>query len=143
MNADEMWNAMIDVISAMDYPTGDATKDEAFLLIQFYSAMESGGHESFLNSFEEDIERVGPAVFFHQLVNSLNNIEAADYAEIEKKYGLLLWKAYKELEDGGLEEESFYALIEKADSESEVLDPRLESLMEAYFRKLHKIWGIS
>lgn len=143
MTADDIWNAMVDLISGMDYPTGDAAKDEAFLLFQFYSAMESGGHESFLNLFEEDIEKVGPAVFFQGLIQSLTRIGGAAYAEIEKKYGLPLWQGYKALEDGGLEEEAFYVLIEKADKEYTALEPQMDRLLETYFEELHEKWRSS
>lgn len=139
MNADESWNAMVDALSAMEYPTGDTAKDEAFLLFQFYSSMESGGHESFLNSCEEDIQAIGPAAFFSQLANSLNMIGGSVYAAIENHYGLPLWDAYKELENGGQEEAAFYALVEKADNESAAADPPLEGLMQAYFEKLYNI----
>ncbi|HSP21155.1 MAG TPA: hypothetical protein VLQ20_02390 [Planococcus sp. (in: firmicutes)] len=141
MNADEIWNAMVDTISAMDYPTGDSERDEAFLLFQYHSVMESGGHESFLNSFEEDIERIDPAFFFRQLVQSLAHIGGTQYGEIEKKYGLPLWESYKALENDESGEEAFYTLIEKADKEYEALDSRINGLMEAYFKELYKKWG--
>lgn len=140
MTADDIWNAMVDLISGMDYPTGDAAKDEAFLLFQFHSAMEGGGHESFLNLFEEDIEKVGPSTFFHGLIQSLIRIGGAAYAEIEKKYGLPLWQGYKALEEGGLEEEAFYVLIEKADKKYTALDPQMDRLLKTYFEELYGKW---
>lgn len=143
MNADEIWNAMVDLISSMDYPTGDSDKDEVFLLFQFYSTMESGGHESFLNLFEEELEKLGPAFFFNQLRQSLIQIGGAGYAEIEKEYGLPLWEGYKALEDGGSEEEAFYVLVEKADRKYEALGSQINSLMETYFEMLYEKWGNS
>lgn len=104
--------------------------------------MESGGHESFLDSFEEEIERIGPAIFFRQLIQSLVHIRGDEYAGLEKKYGMRLWEIYKALEDGG-SEEAFYVLIEKADKEYGTLDPQINSLMGTYFEELYKKWDSS
>lgn len=46
LNSNDIWNGVIHAISEIDYPTEDQTLNDAFTVFQYYSEMESGGHES-------------------------------------------------------------------------------------------------
>lgn len=52
LNKDDIWNAVTSVLSEHDLSTENNKTDETFLAFQYYSEMESGGHESLLNSLE-------------------------------------------------------------------------------------------
>ncbi|TWT01452.1 hypothetical protein [Planomicrobium sp. CPCC 101079] len=134
---DDIWNAVIATISEYDYPTRNQTADETFLAFYYYSEIESGGHEILMNWFSGHVEEVGVTSFLDALVGSLEAIGAYDYAAIERKYGRDMWQKFKELENGEIEEEGFYAVIEQADKEYDQLDGRIGELLETYFVDVH------
>ncbi|WP_225229725.1 hypothetical protein [Sporosarcina quadrami] len=49
LDNDNIWNAIISVISEGDLSTKDTVLNEAFIVFQYYSELESGGHETLLN----------------------------------------------------------------------------------------------
>ncbi|TWT25204.1 hypothetical protein [Planomicrobium sp. CPCC 101110] len=134
---DDIWNAMISTVSEYDFPTGNQTADEAFLVFQYYSELESGGHESLLTWFSEHVEEVGAASYLDALVAALEAVGAYDYAAIENKYGHDMWQKHKALENGEIEEKEFYAVIEQADGEYYQLDGRISELLETFFVDVH------
>lgn len=133
MNKDDIWNAVTSVLSEHDLSTENNKTDETFLAFQYYSEMESGGHESLLNSLEWYIEKIGIDHYLKNLIGILEKIEAYDYAAIVKNDCEELWTLYIALENDEIEEEKFYHLIEKADTDYHKLGDQLESLLEAYF----------
>lgn len=138
VTTDDIWNALVQTISEYDYPTGDEIADEAFLVLQYYSELESGGHEILWTWASEYIEEVGIGSYLDALVSALEAIGAYDYAAIEKKYGLEMWQKFKALDKGEIEEEVFYAVIEQADREYYQLDGRLVEVLEVYFVDIHE-----
>ncbi|MGD6780202.1 hypothetical protein ACQCT3_10590 [Sutcliffiella horikoshii] len=84
------------------------------------------------------IEALGVDRYFEELVRALKEINATEYALIEEKYGLQMWKLYQALENGEIPEEEFYTIIEKADSEYWQLDGKLGEVLEVYFVKVYK-----
>ncbi|PSL41461.1 hypothetical protein B0H99_102145 [Planomicrobium soli] len=134
---DDIWNAVIATISEYDYPTRNQPADEAFLAFQYYSELESGGHEILMNWFSGHIEEVGVTSFLDALVGSLEAIGAYDYAAIEKNYGQEMWQKFKALENGEVKEGEFYAVVEQADWEYHQLDGRIAELLETYFVDVH------
>lgn len=133
MNKDDIWNAVTSVLSEHDLSTENNKTDETFLAFQYYSEMESGGHESLLNSLEWYIEEIGIDHYLKNLIGVLEKIEAYDYAAIVKNDCEELWTLYIALENDEIEEEKFYHLIEKADTDYHKLGDQLETLLEAYF----------
>lgn len=133
MNKDDIWNAVTSVLSEHDLSTENNKTDETFLAFQYYSEMESGGHESLLNSLEWYIEKIGIDHYLKNLIGILEKIEAYDYAAIVKNNCEELWTLYIALENDEIEEEKFYHLIEKADTDYHKLGDQLETLLEAYF----------
>ena len=133
MNKDDIWNAVTSVLSEHDLSTENNKTDETFLAFQYYSEMESGGHESLLNSLEWYIEEIGIDHYLKNLIGVLEKIEAYDYAAIVKNNCEELWTLYIALENDEIEEEKFYHLIEKADTDYHKLGDQLETLLEAYF----------
>lgn len=133
MNKDDIWNAVTSVLSEHDLSTENNKMDETFLAFQYYSEMESGGHESLLNSLEWYIEEIGIDHYLKNLIGILEKIEAYDYAAIVKNNCEELWTLYIALENDEIEEEKFYHLIEKADTDYHKLGDQLETLLEAYF----------
>lgn len=138
VTTDDIWNALVQTISEYDYPTGDEIADEAFLVLQYYSELENGGHEMLWTWASEYIEEVGIASYLDALVSSLEAIGAYDYAAIEQKYGLEMWQKFKALEKGEIDEEIFYAAIKQADEEYYQLDGRLVEVLEVYFVDIHE-----
>ena len=133
LNKDDIWNAVTSVLSEHDLSTENNKTDETFLAFQYYSEMESGGHESLLNSLEWYIEEIGIDHYLKNLIGILEKIEAYDYAAIVKNNCEELWTLYIALENDEIEEEKFYHLIEKADTDYHKLGDQLETLLEAYF----------
>lgn len=137
LNKDDIWNAVTSVLSEHDLSTENNKTDETFLAFQYYSEMESGGHESLLNSLEWYIEEIGIDHYLKNLIGVLEKIEAYDYAAIVKNDCEELWTLYIALENDEIEEEKFYHLIEKADTDYHKLGDQLETLLEAYFVTIH------
>ncbi|WP_432352050.1 hypothetical protein [Sporosarcina sp. A2] len=63
-------------------------------MFQYYSELESVGHESFLTWSGSNIEVISIDSYLKQLMAVLEKIGAHDYAEIEKKYGEELCRLY-------------------------------------------------
>lgn len=135
--SDEIWNAVIDILSDGEEAESSETFQEACLLFSYYSAMESGGHESLLNGEEEIIAAIGMPAYVTDLTKALMKIDAPAYAGILKRYGIELWNAYKGLEDKSVDESLFYAIIEKADNAYYSLDNELQEKIENYFELIH------
>lgn len=137
MTSDEIWNAVISVLIESDLSTENKSLKEAFIVFQYYSELESGGHESLLTWFESYIEEVGIGNYLKELIDILEKIGARDYATLERKYGQEMWKLYVALENDEVEESEFYGVIEKADEEYHKLNQKLAELLEAYFMEIH------
>ncbi|MFC5466000.1 hypothetical protein ACFPM4_14805 [Lederbergia graminis] len=133
MNNDDIWNAVIAMLSEYDISTENKNLHEAFIVFQYYSELESGGHESLFTWFESYIEEVGIHNYLNELINILEKIGAHDYVIIEKKYGQEMWGLYVALENDEVEEDEFYSVIGKADEEYHKLNQKLEELLETYF----------
>src|SRR5699024_5823470 len=99
LNKDDIWNAVTSVLSEHDLSTENNKTDETFLAFQYYSEMESGGHESLLNSLEWYIEEIGIDHYLKNLIGVLEKIEAYDYAAIVKNDCEELWTLYIALEN--------------------------------------------
>ncbi|MFS0635945.1 hypothetical protein AB1K84_08560 [Mesobacillus foraminis] len=138
LDRDDIWNAVINVVCDHDYPSEDKLLNETFIVFQFYSELESGGHESLITWFSEYIENIGINCFANELVGILKKIGAHEYAEIENKYIQGIWEKYSGLEKGEIGEEEFYSLVERADSEYHQLDSKLQASLEAYFISIHR-----
>jgi len=134
---DDIWNAVIDVISNYNFPSDNCTKNKLYIGFQYYSELESGGHESLYTWFSEYIEEAGITTYLNELISFLETIDAQPYAKIEKKYGEQAWRLYKALEAGDIEEDDFYNVIEKADHEYYNLNDKLGKLLEAYFLTIY------
>ncbi|MGX2959637.1 DMP19 family protein [Peribacillus sp. JNUCC 23] len=133
----DIWNAVTTVLSEYDLSTEDKNLNEAFIVFQYYSELESGGHESLFTWFEWYIEEVGIDNYLNELIGILEEICAHDYAIIEKKYGQEMWRLYVALENDEIEEDEFYDVIEKANDEYHKLNQKLEELLETYFVTIH------
>lgn len=137
LDRNDVWNAVISVVCECEYPSEDTILNEAFIVFQYYSELESGGHESLLTWFGSYIEGISIDNYLNELIAILEKIEAHDYAIIEKKYGHELWSLYVALENNEHEEDQFYNIIEKADNEYHKLDRKLDKLLETYFISIH------
>ncbi|MEH6948802.1 hypothetical protein V7068_17385 [Bacillus sp. JJ634] len=133
----DIWNAVTTLLIEYDYLTEDKNLYEAFIVYQYYSELESGGHESLFTWFKWDIEKVGIDNYLNELIGILEKIGAHDYAIIEKKYGKEMWRLYVALENDEIEEAEFYDVIEKANDEYYKLNQKLMELLETYFVTIH------
>ena len=137
LTKDDIWNAVIKVMGKYDFPTENEIANEVFIVFNYYSELESGGHESLFNWFSWHIEEVGITNYLKELTGILEKIEAYDYSKIEKEYGKELWRLFKALENDEIEEDEFYNVVEKADNEFEKLNGRLGNLFETYFANIY------
>lgn len=137
LSTKDIWNAMITLIGDNEYPTENKVLNETFIVFQYYSELESGGHEILFTWFSQHIEKVGITNYLQELIDILEKIGAHDYALIEKNYGEEMWKKFVALENGEIEENEFYRVINKADKEYNKLNGKLGELLETYFVKIH------
>ncbi|KAB2331968.1 DMP19 family protein [Bacillus mesophilum] len=135
---DDIWNAVISALPEYVYSAENKTAKEAFTVFQYYSEMESGGHEILLNWTSDYIKEVGIRAYVKELIESLEKINAHDYAAIIRKYGEQMWKLHISLENDEVEESEYYEVIEKADAEYYSLDDQLAGLLEAYFVEIYE-----
>jgi hypothetical protein len=138
MTNEDIWNAMVSLMSEYDFPTDNETANEAFMVYHYYSELESGGHEGLFNWSSMHIEALGVYRYFGDLVRALREINATEYALIEERYCRQMWKLYQALENGEIAEEEFHTIIEKADREYWQLDGKLGEVLEVYFVKIYK-----
>jgi len=136
-SSDDIWNEVIHKICSIDFPSENQTLNEAFLVFQYYSELESGGHEALLNWWNEYISEVGITTYIKELTQILEKIGAQEYAVIFQKYGEEMWKNFVALENGEIDEDSFYQAIEKADGDYYSLEDKLQQLLESYFVSIH------
>jgi hypothetical protein len=120
-----------------DFPTDNTMLQETYVVFQYYSELESGGHESLFTWFSDYIEEIGISNYLKELIAILEKIGADNFARIVDRYGEEMWRLYVALEKGELEEEPFYNIIEKADNEYWTINPKIGELLEAYFVKIH------
>ena len=133
----DIWNEVIQKVCSIDFPTENQALNEAFLVFQYYSELESGGHEALLNWWSEYISEVGITAYIKELTKVLEKIAAQEYAVILQKYGEEMWKNFVALENGEIDEYSFYQVVEKADREYYKLEDKLQHLLESYFVSIH------
>lgn len=136
-SSDDIWNEVIHRICSIDFPSENQTLNEAFLAFQYYSELESGGHEALLNWWNEYISEVGITTYIKELTQILEKIGAQEYTVILQKYGEEMWKNFVALENGEIDENSFYQVIEKADGDYYNLEDKLQQLLESYFVSIH------
>ena len=137
MESNNVWNAVIDILSECDFPTKSSILNEAHIVFQYYSELESGGHESLFNSLSTQIEASGIGTYLKGIITALEKMGANDYAEIAGNYGEEMWRLFVALENDEIEETEFYRIIEKADDAYYELGGKLELLLEDYFVKVH------
>lgn len=134
---DDIWNAVIAVLSDTEHPSEDKLSNEAYLLFNYYSDMESGGHESLFNHYSEYIDLVGIEKFMSELTGALRKMNAVSYAEILEQYGADMYRMFLGLEDGQVEEAEYYNVIEQADDAYQALNGKINDLLEEYFVNIH------
>lgn len=134
---DDIWNAMVFLMSEYDFPTDNQLANKVSLVYHYYSELESGGHEALFNWFGTQIEELGASNYFKELTSILEEINAHEYSLIEKEYGEKSWELFKALENNEIQEEAFYEVIEKADTEYQNLNGKLADLLETYFINIH------
>lgn len=134
---DDIWNAVVSILSAHDLSSENTLLDEAFIVFHYYSELESGGHESLLNWFESYRGELSIDNYLMKLIAALEKMGAHEFAFIEKKYGKDMWRLHATLENGEDNEEEYYQTIEKADQDYYNSDQTLADLVENYFIDIH------
>lgn len=137
MDDDAIWNAVNMVLSEQDYYTEDAKVYEAFVVHQYYSELESGGHEALLNWTQDWIKDVGIKKYRNDLVSSLEKIGAHEHAVIERSHLEELWKLHLALESDESFEEKYLSKAELMDGAYYGLDGKLQTILESYFVEIH------
>lgn len=126
-------NAVTDVLSAYDLSSKDNILNKAFIVYQYHCELESGGHESLFRWFGQHIKEMGIDDYLNNLIGTLEEIGAHNYALIEKKYCKELWSLYIALENDEIHEDEFYHVLEKATEEYYKLNDELRGLLATYF----------
>ena len=126
-------NAVMNFLSSYDLSSEDTTLNKAFIVYLYYSELESGGHETLFRWFGHHIKAMGIDDYLNKLIGTLEEIDAHNYALIEKKYCKELWNLYIALENEEIPEGKFYNILEKATDEYYKLNDDLRDLLEAYF----------
>ncbi|OCA88317.1 hypothetical protein A8F94_07330 [Bacillus sp. FJAT-27225] len=137
LNRDDIWNAVIRALSK-ELHEEDPIFREPFIVFQYYSELESGGHEAWLTWMGEDISKAGIEAYLKDLTNVLKKIHADEYSAILDTYGKKMWEKYRALEKGETAEDDFYEVIEKADQRHYQLNGKLHELIEDYFVSIHR-----
>ena len=137
MENNDIWNAVITVLSESDQTTRDTVLHEATIVFQYYTELESGGHESLLYWAESYIKKVGIDGYVSELVAILEKMGAHGYAVIESNYAQEMWRLYISLESNDSNEKEFLEVIKKADDEYHGLHRKLDDLLERYFIHIH------
>ncbi|MDW0113120.1 hypothetical protein QT711_07970 [Sporosarcina saromensis] len=137
VDKEDIWNAVVSVLSDCDLDSKDPVVNEACVVFQYYSELESGGHESLLNWFESYIKEISIDSYIKKLIDTLEKIGAHDYAIIVKNYSQEMWSLYVALKNGENKEDAFYGVIEKADEQYHKLNQKLENLLETYFMRIY------
>lgn len=138
MSKTDISNAVIDVLSEHDLSSEDNILNKAIIVYQYYSELESGGHESLFRWFGQHIKEMGIDDYLNKLIGTLEEIGAHNYALIEKKYCKEMWNLYIALENDEIHEDEFYNVIEKATDEYYKLNDELRELLETYFVTIYK-----
>ena len=133
MSKEDIWNAVFSILSEYDFPTDNSAVNDLLIISQYYSELESGGHESLLNWTSEYIEEVGISSYLNDLIRCLETIGAHDYSKIEKEYGEEIWRLFKASEEDEHVTDEFYQVIEAVDLAYHKLNGKLENLVETYF----------
>jgi hypothetical protein len=135
---DDIWNAAVEAVSEMELPIEEGVNRNTFWAFQYYSAMESGGHESLLHAFFEYVQEIGSEQFLTELTAALDSIGAEHYARYERQYGKEMWYQFVALEHGETEEGAYYKVIEQADQAYYELGNSLEQILAAHFVAVHE-----
>ncbi|MDE5415155.1 DMP19 family protein [Alkalihalobacterium chitinilyticum] len=138
LTKEDIWNAVITVMVEFNFPTENEVANDTYIVYNYYSELESGGHESLLNWFSWHIEEVGISNYLKELTRILEKIGAHDYSKIEKMYGEELWRLFQALENGEEAEEDLYEVIEKADQAYHQVNGKLDELLERYFVQIYE-----
>lgn len=133
MSKTDISSAVMDVLSESNLSSEDTTLNKAFIAYHYYSELESGGHEGLFRWFGQEIKEMGIDNYLNKLIGVLEEIDAHNYAMIEKKYCKKMWSLYVALENDGIDEEEFYNIVENATDEYYKLNGELRDLLEAYF----------
>ncbi|MEB1809615.1 MAG: hypothetical protein LPK26_20360 [Bacillaceae bacterium] len=138
LSKEDIWNAVITVMGEYNFPTENEVANDTYMIYNYYSELESGGHESLLNWFSWHIEEVGISNYLKELTRILEKIGAHDYSKIEKENGEELWRLFQALENGEAAEGEFYEVIEKTDQAYHHLNGQLGELLERYFVEIYE-----
>lgn len=133
MSKTDILNAVMDVLSEHDLSSEDNTLNKAIIVYQYYTELESGGHESLFRWFGHHIKEMGIDNYLNKLIGILEEIGAHNYALIENKYFKELWSLYIALQNGEIQEDGFYNVIKKATDEYYNLNDELTELLKTYF----------
>lgn len=128
---EDIWNAIVEKISDIDYPTHHPLINHAYILFQYYSQMESGGHEDVLNWLINQKKVDQP---LEALRNTFLEASATSYAAIIEKYGPKMVEHFQMLEQNQPHEEDFYQEVKRADVAYWNLND-FHQIVEKYFYK--------
>ena len=109
------YNVVADFIVSHTYPSENKMLDDSWLIFNYYNELASGGHEGYLTWTAGPICETDIRSFYDALIHTLQEIGATELADLERTYGILLWEKYHALENGEIEEDEFYDIVQIAD----------------------------
>lgn len=131
-------NAMIDILSTMNLPAMDTITTKAVIVYQYYSELESGGHENLFQWYNEDIKAITPKRYLALLVETLEEIGAPEYAALELQYGPRLWELYEKMQTDDQYEDEFYELSEQATQRYYQIENSIRDRLDDYFVEIYE-----
>lgn len=126
---EEIWNAIVEKISDIDYPTKYPVTNHAYIMFQYYSQMESGGHEDVLNWLFNEKKIDHPLAV---LINSINEAQAKSYTAYLEVKGQEMWELFQLLKRGEEQEEAFSLMVQQADEAYWNINT-FQQIVEKYF----------
>lgn len=115
LTKENRWNIVTDMIIALNYPSGNVQLDNIWRILNYYNEQSSGGHEGYLNWTVASITEANIHPFYIGLIETLESIGAAPLEELERKYGIELWRLHHALENQEITEEAYYHVIKLTD----------------------------
>lgn len=137
MTKEDILNAVTNMLISVDLSSKNDILNKAYIVYQYHCELESGGHESLFRWFGHHIKAMGIDDYLNKLIGILEEIDAHNYALIEKKYCKELWNLYIALENEEIPEDKFYNILEKVTDEYYKLNDELRGLLEIYFVNIY------
>ena len=126
------WDIVSTIAIEHSFPLQQPLLNETSIVFQYYSEMESGGHESLLRWQYDQMQAMGFMQYKETLLRVLRAIGADEYAAVEDTHLTRCFELYEALEANRLAEDVFYEAINAADAAYIACEDRLRDQLQHY-----------